>query len=113
MKKKVYSASWTIGFCCPASCHVKGEYGATGKARSRSLVRAVQQAKRNAERLFEEERKRVPLEVRHYAECVLDDGAADIPGDLSQFWLTSLSGKLERRTRSKELIARILKRREE
>ena len=110
MSKKTFSASWTIGYCCGASTGVEGGYGVVGKAKSRSLLRAMQMAKKRANAMIDQAEREASQEVQRAAVCVLDDGSAEIKGDLTQYWSTNWRGVPERKTRSPQLIKRILER---
>lgn len=104
--KKVYSAEWITAYATGAAEPVQGSYGVKGHGRSRSLLRAIQAAKRDARRKMAEVEKTVSDELAAYVQPVLDDGHAEIKGDLSQYW-SIMFGRVERHTRSRELVARI------
>lgn len=110
MSKKTFTASWTIGYSCGASTGVQGGYGVTGKAKSRSLLRALQMAKKRANAMIGQAEREASEEVQDNCCCVLDDGDAHINGDLTQYWSTDWKGRPERKTRSPQLIKRILER---
>lgn len=111
-KKPVYTATWMIAHCCGASTGVSGHYTVEGRAKSRSLHRAMAQAKKRANAQVAQAYREASSEVQYAATCTVDDGHAEIPGDLSQYWTDENYGRgIQRRTRSPRLIAQIIDRR--
>ena len=105
----IFTARWTIGFCCGFSTGLDGGYGADAEASDTDLEVAFQKAKtlahkkladREAE-LSETEEGQIVLDN---AVCVLDDGSAEDPESDHQYFFTHDGREATRHERPKKVV---------